>query len=288
MEFSHNPPKDSLRYCNLLHKDSSLAYAPALAWITDPQHVTLFFDTIPSRDSTYLIGCGHRQRMQTRWIPALDSLPTTRQVSMRVLGPLPSPDSLPLVEITYNLPVIADTIAPHLHFINGKDTLATSVQQNDPIRILVKPAKPLTMGITYKLTQLDPDTTDTIPKFHATSIASVETASPLKITRLQGKINGCEAQSRVRLRSAQGYISLTNCDPTGHFRMDGLLEGSYTLDVFDDQNSDSIPDAGTLSPYHPAGVWRPLSDSLHLGSDLSQAHLDSLLTKLQLPQRTHQ
>jgi hypothetical protein len=281
----------TLSSCTLFHLDSSIARKASLAWIAaDTRRLTLAFDSV-SQDSSFLLGCSPKQLMKVRWITGKDSL-VQRMSQFELDGPAVATDSLPRMIISYRMPLRADSLLQNLRFVSGKDTLPVQGGQLDPVRVWVQPKKPLAMGTSHKLIEQVRDTTkvrgDTskTPKYSTRTLGSFETSNPLKLTTLQGRLRGATIHSRVRIKSAiSSYVWSTLCTSNGEFRMERLPEGAYVMDVFHDFDNDSIPSAGSLSPYKPADFWRPIRDTLRIGSDTPQNRLDSLFSKIQFPLR---
>jgi len=332
VEFSRDYKVDSTnnKACGLWKMDSTLYRSSDLAWIAaDTKKLMLYFDSV-SADSNFLLGCSTQGRMKIRWVPAKDSL-SQRLISFRVFGMSPVTDSLPQMELAYNLPLRADTLGKALRLIANKDTLAVVASQIDPVRIRLQPAKPVSMGVSYRLIKLNPDTTtkatlqdttkvaalqksttpDTTAKSKPATLAtskqdtavvkakpappaipsvqlgSFETANPLKLGKLAGKIRGANTKTRVRLRSVPAAIPIsTLCDLAGAFHFDKMPEGPYMMDVYEDLGKDSLPFAGKIIPYQASGFWRSVRDTVHVGSDITQGHIDSLLAHIQFPQRS--
>jgi hypothetical protein len=344
VEFSRDFTLDSTnnKTCGLWHMDSSLYRIADRAWIAaDTKKLMLYFDSVVT-DSNYYLGCSVQGRMKARWIPAKDSL-SQRLLTFRMFGMVPVTDSLPFMELAYNLPLRADTLEHNLRLVTGKDSIPLHATQIDPVRIRLQPTKALSMGVTYrviKLSPLDtakadsatnkaaslgaqatdtskakiaannskPDSTQTKPAAiaalsnakpdstaaklkalaptPAVQLGTFETVNPLKLATFAGKIRGANHKIRVRLRTSTNIPTSVLCDTTGAFHFDKLPEGPYLMDVYADLGKDSLPFAGHLAPYQPAGFWRSLRDTVHVGADMTPEHIDSLLAHIQIPPRT--
>lgn len=287
LDFSQPFTIDSLstHRCGIWNRDSSLFARPKALWIApdSPRKLVLAFDSVQA-DSSYLIGCDSVSRMSLRWLPPKDTL-VQRLVQFQLLGPNPATDSLPILEIAYNIPVRADTLGPKLRLLVNKDSLPVVATQSDPVRIHVRPVDPLPMGISLKLIHLHTDTTK--GKVVAQALGSFETISTIKLSKLQGRVRNGNASTRVRLRApGKTYAWSTLCSARGDFLLERIPEGPYLMDIFHDLNLDSIPSAGSLFPYSPGETWRPISDTIRVGSDLLPTTLDSILFRYPLPQRT--
>jgi len=288
--------------CALLRADSSVAHLAKSAWITaDTKRLALAFDSI-SPDSNYLLGCARKQLMKLHWITGKDSL-VQRLAQFQLDGPTVATDSLPRMTLAFMMPILADSLLPNLRLVSGKDSLPVQGGQIDPVRLWVQSKKPLSMGTGYQLIELKLDTskvrkdttaltatkdsTKAVPKYTSHVLGSFETANPLKLGRLQGRLRGGTSNTRVRIKStASTYAWSTLCSRTGEFHLERIPEGAYSMDVFEDTNNDSIPSAGSITPYKPAEFWRPVRDTLHIGSDNVQSHLDSIFATIKLPLRT--
>jgi uncharacterized protein (DUF2141 family) len=307
VDFSRPLVSDSslLTSCGLWKMDSSLYAKSKWAWTSaDCRKVTLWFDSV-ARDSNYLIGCtagsdslGRRMnaklsRLKQRWMPIQDTLPLLT-TSFRMIGPSPTLDSLPTLELTYNIPVSVDSLRESIFIISGKDTLITKVNQLDPVRLKVMPGAPLPMGLQYRLVRLLRDTVkakvDTAnPQvvITAKNLGSFETISPLKVLSLQAKLPGASEKTRIELRSPVGaYTWAQQCRKDGSFRFEKIPEGNYLMQVFEDSDGDGKLSSGKLFPYQPAESWRPVRDTIRVGKDQDMLALDSLLSRIPSLQRT--
>ncbi|HSQ42430.1 MAG TPA: Ig-like domain-containing domain [Fibrobacteraceae bacterium] len=305
LDFSRILVEDSSTWnsCGLWNKDSSLYARPDLAWITrDKNQLAFWFDSVAT-DSTYLIGCIAGQdslgrmvssqggRMQVRWIPAKDSLPT-QPPKFKILSSNPTTDSLPSLELAYTSPILGDSLQADLRLINLRDTLSVTVAQSSPVRLRIFPSQPLPMGSKFRLVQLHYDTlkshadTTAVPeiKTSARTLGNFETINPIKLASLEAQVPRGTAATQVELRAVDNsWRWSTQCSPKGHFLFDRIPEGPYFLSFYQDLNGNGKSDPGSLVPYHPAEPWRPLLDTIWVGKDSSVVALDSLLSTVKLP-----
>lgn len=287
LEFSRALKLDSTfqTRCVLRKTDSSQYGKIKALWLsTDPRHLILAFDSVKV-DSTYLIGCDSANWIRTTWILPKDSL-KLQLLQFKLLGPAPATDSIPTLQLTYNIPVLADTLSNNLRILSGKDTLELATHQIDPVRIGVKPKKGLPMGISFKLAQFVKDTIERKVKLQ--TLGSFETMSSIKLAKLQGRIRRGDNNTRVRLKApGKTYTWTALCNPKGEFKIERIPEGPYLLDAFHDLDLDSLPSPGSLFPYKPGEAWRSVPDTIRVGADLLPTTLDSILFSYPLPQRTH-
>lgn len=286
LEFSQIIKADSLAKanCSLRRTDSSLYSKAKALWLAlDPKRLVVAFDSALV-DSTVLVGCDPKNLQRITWFLPKDTL-VQRLLQFRLIGPSPATDSLPSLELTYNIPIQPDTLSPRLRIVAGKDSLPVSVKQSDPVRLLVTPAKPLPMGINFKLVQINQDTSKS--KQAIQLLGAFETISPIKLSRLLGHVRNGMEKTRVRIRApGKPYVWTTLCSKNGEFKLEQIPEGPYLMDAFHDLDLDSIPGAGSLFPYKPAESWRAIPDTIRVGNDLLPTTLDSILFHYPLPQRT--
>ena len=317
LEFSRPLAKvdPSTSGCGIWNMDSTLLKRPQATWIApDTKRLWLAFDTV-AVNTNYLIGCDsvrdslgralnpHINRIRLSWVPAKDSL-QQRLLSFRVLGPSPAIDSQPSLEVSYFLPIDMDSLPQTLRLLDSKDTLPVQIKQLDAVRLQVSPSKPLPMGVSYRLVSMRHDTAkvkvdSTLPQAKQDSLrqaaikpvlqqlGSFETVSPLKLTKLQGRLRGADTTWSVRLRAPKTtYDWLTRCNVNGIFLFASIPEGPYLLDAFADLDGNGRPSPGSIVPLRFAEPWRSLPDTLHVGNDLEPIKLDSLLSRIPIPQRT--
>lgn len=180
------------------------------------------------------------------------------------------------IVIAYNQPISADSIAPRLVLQLLKDTVPAVVRQLDAVRLEVRGPSPWAPDQQVRLVALTPDTViakpdslghvDTTVTVSSETIAQFETLSKLKMASLTGQVPGGDAQTRIRLRSADRPTDIYEvaCDAAGRFRIEDLAEGLYSVEYYRDLDGDGKHSPGKLFPPTPGEPWRAPTNYLVL------------------------
>lgn len=281
--------------CSLTSPEGKVLYPRYVYLGASSGKPQFYFDPAPKKEVLYKFACKSgkdslfrsldtlRSEVEWTWAEmASDTLPPSiskTQVRSRAKTAFPG-DS---IIIAYNKPT-SDTLENTFHIVMNKDTSKVEVKRLDPIRFMVMNSSPWPTDTKVSLLMGYQDTTlakadsngvrDTVIEKKYKQLVQFETVPKLKLASLKGVIPGAKAGAYVRLKDVESSMMYyAQCDATGAFALNDLVEGAYFVDYYYAEQGKREPDAGSLNPFRYGGSWRAPNDTVKVANgenDLTQ------------------